>query len=299
MEEIKSKDFESNIQFFLNRNIGQGFFVSRSIRDEDISYHTIGRYYPIVIRDHKQHKKYVRFYKIDDLFTLERELEIVRVPNKKYRSKAFEKAMKRLAFGTERVLLNVAFRKLAHVSLIRDMLNPFTLILRGIHEEKSISMSDLFPNKPRAKVQRYIELLESLELVTIKKNYLSAGNMYNSLFKESKEKGEDFDGLLLGAVLQGGAGYIEQYLRITSINPFLKWATTYYNSAIKAGDNIAMSLDEYIDQYQDIYYKSTINRHSARNRIEDLVKVKVIDREGKYYTANPDTVRKLRLQLNG
>lgn len=284
---MPASNLSTGVQYFLDQKIGQGFFVSEKVSEADTEFYSIGRFYPIKITDYEREKEYLRFYKFNNLFTIEIKNDKIRMPKRNIRCLYFENRMSTLAFKTEQILLDLTFKKLAQLPLVNTMLNPFSEILRTLDKQHELDLSELFEKRPEKKVMKYIQLLNALELVEVNKNIIMPSNLFLSIKKEVNSKDEILNDVLLGQVLKHGSTYIRQYLKITAIVPYLRWTNAYYQSANEVGENISVDIDGMVSQYKQIYvssYRKEFDIKKAINQIQNLVSVKILEEneEGVY-----------------
>lgn len=276
---FKTKDsIKTNLVQLVKNRYGFGVFI----KDLDLSKNSIdvplGVYIPRIIDDTSRDQRTVKFLEFNSIGKLQIEKEKdtfkVALPNSNEIHDRIKGKMAKLLFGVETSLLETTQDKLIKISSVRLALNPIREILNEIKSKNEINLSTLLKYRDEKKVRRYISLLESLDL--IKKSSKSdvifeQGNNFIELEKDLVEHGERrLYNKLLAHTLKFGYGYIKEYLKLTSIIPYIRLSTSYYLPASESESLIMLKREDIFDNHASIYGIRPFETR-ASNQISQLI----------------------------
>ncbi len=296
VNEIYFKDYDklnSNLDSIIKHKLGAGIFVSDAKKfNTNKTDMILGIYIPRMIDDQKTNKRKLKFLRFDSIGILEVEKESeqfkITLPSLKELDERVSNKMSKLVYNVEATLLQNTYKKLVKIPVIQNSLNPIKEIFVELEDKGEIDLLSLQNERGEAKVARYISFLESLEFVRIEKDKITSGNKFTLLEAEIKKKNdESFHNVLLADTLKNGLGYLKEYLNLTSLTPYLKWSTSYYLRSSENKGLLNLNMENLIKNYMVVYRNKPPVR-KARNQLDNLVNVGILEKEGNLYSGMQD-----------
>jgi len=281
---------DNNLNFVIKRRLGRNVFVSRRIQIEKNNFnYIIGANCPKIIDDSKTGERVVKFLRFDSVGLLEvkKDMQIdkfsLTLPDVAEIGNKIKSKLSNLTFNVEFSLLETTHDKLVEIPLVQTFLNPIREIIVSIHETGSLNYSDFAKERGVQKADKYILFLESLDLIRRSEGNFVAGNKFVELEKLLEKKDSKLlYNKILAHTIRNGYAYIKEYLRLTSIVPFIRWSTSYFLPSIEADKLLFLNKTAIINYYQELYnlYYATLTKMS--NQLDQVVNVGILHKEDKF-----------------
>lgn len=295
------KSLDRDIGYLVKRKLGNGVFVSKAIENRESSNFDmiVGIYLPKIIDDSKTEQRIVKFIKFDSVGIIEAKHEDkgfkLLLPDIEELNTRLESKMSSLIFNVEYSLLQTAYQKLVEIPIIQNSLNPIREILVQIYENGKVSFDHFKKYRGERKALNYVSFLENLDLIRRNGDIIVSGNKFNMmepmLRKQNTKKIYD---ILLADVLRNGLGYMREYLKLTSIMPYIRWSTSYYLPSHQTESLISLSQRALIRNYSDIYQTRPFEG-KASNQINRLVSVGIFEKDNNFIVGNQEILNSISL----
>lgn len=243
--------------------------------------------YPLLIRDDsspdKLIRKFVRLQNIGELI-FSRDGTLLAYPK---REECIDKVKDRLAFWhnrLEQIIITTSAQYLARIPRLKNFWNPINFIASSLVDYESIRIEDLIQAAP-SKILEYVNLLEDLGLVEQKDDLLTYTPMFSLKLEELGNESE-FRDWLVSFVIQNRYETIEKIFNITQFTPTIQVENCYYRPCLNADTLVHRSLDSLTSDYTNWYSKTT--RLDVRYWLKELLEVKLLTEEGKFYYGNEE-----------
>lgn len=286
-QEIKVLEEEFDMNDVLSSRYGNGFFVSSKKSSE----YSVGKLMSTYYFDNKSKKATYRYFSVNDIFTihLERKNKIVHL-----NSPSFYDIEKRLASITlddtkqdELKLLNNIYVQLVKIGYVRNMLNPFYVILNLISRKDRVSTYDFYSLKSEERMNKYLFLLENSKIIKKEENTYVRGSKFLQFERAiTSEDKTDFFHTLVADVVKNNSEYLHQYLHVFALKPFLEWSNAYYHPAKKLKTLIYCDDESLAHYYASSYLKSFSAKLVLKTSsiVEELQEAQILKTEGKLIT---------------
>lgn len=274
------------ISEIVKRQIGNGVFVSKKSSVDDTTNYILGVNIPRMIEDSRSGEARLKFIRFNNISTLEvnkkNEIFVGKMEERATIAQSIETKLSTLVFDTENVLLTTIYDKLANIPLIQNSLNPAKEILSVIHKKGGLTFLEMKAGRSEKKVVNYIKLLEDLELIRKSGNRYVEGNKMIQMEKAlSKEDLPQIYTKFLSVIIERGYGYVKEYLKLTSVTPYLRWSAAYYFPSAQFNRPLYLTEEAIGAHYHKIYgvEKPLIK---MTNQINQLVDVGILKRDNSY-----------------
>lgn len=282
------KSLDKNINYLVKRKLGNGVFVSKSNEKKDNSNFEmiVGIYLPRIIDDSRTEERTVKFIKFDSIGIIEAKHEDkgfrLLMPDIEELTTRLESKMSSLVFNVQYSLLQTTHQKLVEIPIIRNSLNPIREILVQIYENGKINFEDFKKYRGERKTSNYISFLENLDIVRRNGDNIVSGNQFNIMEPMLRKQDEKkIYNILLADVLRNGFGYIKEYLKLTSITPYIRWSTSYYLPSLQTESLLSLNQRALIRNYTDIYQTKPLEG-KAPNQINQLVEAGIFEKQNSF-----------------
>jgi len=184
--------------------------------------------------------------------------------------------------------------------MIQNSINPISEILNVLYQQNKLDtfiLKEIEKTRGIDRTKKYLNLLESLELVRLNKelNNYTFGNKFIQIEKslEKDDRGDLFK-QMLSLVIKEGYPYLVEYLNLTSITPYLRWCNTYYFPSKQAGDLLHLTRNDIYTYYRNIYPNyARPQRIKFENHLNQIIGVDLIQEEDEYLIGNEKIFQKL------
>src|SRR2546426_2008095 len=215
------REYESDFPRFLKQRYGPGFYVAEEQQVDDRSRKVkVGISVPEFVDDDKTKRRVVRFRNhepvfIADVSTVGGRVRVI-APTLDRAFEEYRNIFLASRFKTEGALLKTMHERLVGIPLVSTALSPIREIIRYIHREQRVRLSDLKRGRGEAKALRYLGFLEGLDFVrradSATTTYLP-GPAYYDHQPDFRRPEKLYNGIL-AQVLQEGFQYLAQYMKL-------------------------------------------------------------------------------------
>ena len=240
------------------------------------------------IIDHSEKgRSVIRYYNIDNVATVgwkqkRGKITITGLSGSEFGRRARNKFMS-VTERSQRVLLPSLYKQIVRIPDVDMNMRPLKRILVGVSRHGSYSPSDFKKGAhEQTKVSNYFHLLSSMDFIRPEAGTFVPGSEMKHLQADAIPATQ-LNEFILGEVLRTRQEYIRQVLHWTLIVPYLRWCTSYYLPAYKAGYLMQADLEELAGYYAR-YYGRVYDRSSEEPQLESLVNVRVLSlKQNRYY----------------
>jgi hypothetical protein len=192
----------------------------------------------------------------------------------------------------ENIVVAVSSLQLANTSSARVFLNPVNMILANFlqKEEVVISFVELEKLRRRAKLMRWLSLLEDLELVKKIEDGYTYGDMFTELRKEAKSD-KEFKTLAMAHVLRECYPMLREVFRIRQLETLVHLDSCYYRPALEAETILYQKAESLFSRFMTDYrYRPRIE---LRHVLHELRDSGALLSKKSYYYANEELYREM------
>lgn len=277
-EETDKSQLVEISNMFVKENYGQfAFVLPSSITKDGESAFTIscGISSPYYVYENNRKFPHLRFNVNKNLSSLglelmDEEITVTGLSMQKLDQKAMIQEGKKRDL-IESTILEVAREGFSRIPLIRVSHNQLLKLIRSIDElVRGVIPLDKTEFK---KWPKYFELLQNLKIIRIEGDHeISYGQNYKEMERQilnSESRKEDLVDTVFSYVIKYGGPYIANYVRITSIIPYLRSSASYYYFSTAAKRLINVDKKLLHDNYHSLYNKRPVFS-SFEGWIEDL-----------------------------
>lgn len=193
----------------------------------------------------------------------------------------------------ETIIVTASSRQLARTSPARVFLNPANMILANLRQRRDsiISFEQLEKLRRHTRIEKWLALLEDLQLIKKIADGYTYGEAFTSLEKETNSDNE-FEILGMAYILEKSYPLLKEIFHIQQFEPLVHLDSCYYRPALEAPE---------ITLYQtsDSLFKRFIAEYRFRPIIElrhvlhELHKSEALLREKQYYYKNGELFQEM------
>lgn len=190
------------------------------------------------------------------------------------------------------------YDKLVELPTVKTQLNPIIQILKWTRRkapaEKSKIMDSLNPGNP----EEYLSLLENLDYIRIEgDDVYTARKLDRFEFEEIRDEERDTMEDILGSILQTGYDNLLDKFQLSMLKTYPKYSNAYYYSAFERDDpNLYLDL-EAVSENLDRNWGDSTPIYELEDKLEDLDRVGVLEKEGDYVTSDIDVYNEVRADI--
>ncbi len=192
----------------------------------------------------------------------------------------------------ENIIVSASHLQLAKTSPARVFLNPVNMILANFlqREEVIISFEELDKTRKRARLERWLSLLEALDLIKkIESGYIY-GEMFTALRKEAQNDRE-FEILSMGYILKKSYPMLKEVFHIKQFEPLVHLDSCYYRPALEAEDILHTTAESLFKRFMVEYqYKPHLE---LRHILHELRDSQALLSKKSYYYANDELFKEM------
>jgi hypothetical protein len=286
-------EFGEHFLGHLKSRMGRGLYVaSKTKAGKDNYKYKIGNSFPDIIDDLKTSKRTVRFHNFRTLFIADVRMAkggkvIVSLPDRNTIADDMGRRLESIAIRSECALLETVYDRIVDIASVRLAMTPIKEIIVSIHRNNELDFKEFAQKRNKSQARRYVEFLAGLDYVKRENGKLLPGKK----MKESAELKSLGDRELyqkfLSEILAKGYGYIQDYLHLTQIVPYLRVSNSYFLPSHASGDLLHLSEDEIRKHYR-FYYQKSKPKIKIRGQVNEVVEAEIFEREGDYIVGNKD-----------
>jgi hypothetical protein len=190
----------------------------------------------------------------------------------------------------ERIIVKASSDNLANTIEAKMFLGKIGAIISRLKWNKVIldSEIDAFPIKKAGKLKRYLQFLESLEIVEHKDNAYSYGNMFTELSHDPRI-GNNFEKLntaILSHIIKTRYSALIETFGISQLETVVHVDSCYYRPALEAEELIYWNKDSFEHHIRMLYGSKSNVYFRLPYILEELVNTKAIEYQDELYFGN-------------
>ena len=196
----------------------------------------------------------------------------------------------------ENIIVTASSRQLAKTSPARVFLNPANMILANLRQRREcvISFEQLEKLRRHTRIERWLSLLENLQLIQRVDDGYTYGEAFTALEKKTSSDNE-FEILSMAYVLEKSYPLLKEIFHIQQFEPLVHLDSCYYRPALEAPEiALYQTSDSLFRRFiADYRFRPTIE---LRHILHELNKSEALLREKQFYCKN-DALFKEMLNL--
>lgn len=284
---------QSIIDRFAYKEYGQVISVDSPRYDKyrEKYYANLRANYPLFIFDDREPNKYiVRVLKINSIgqICINNELHIVpEFTTYNYDSeKNLEKVLEMWKKQAENIVVMASSDNFVKIEAFQNYFNQIDLILDHLLEFEKIYNTEIkkhLPNKDRKKLLRYINLLESLDIIRKAYDYYEFGNTFISWNLDRENMSEnDLKKIVLSYLIKNRYLTLRDEFHLTILEKTISIDNIIYLPELEYQNAIFRKRQSIANSYKK-YYNRYINPLQLTQILKRLLKVGAIDKKGQNY----------------
>jgi hypothetical protein len=196
----------------------------------------------------------------------------------------------------ERIIVRASSDNLAITNEAKLFLGKIGTIVSRLEWNKVIldSEVDEFPFRKAGKLRRYLEFLESLEIVEHKGNGYSYGNMFTELSHRVGNNSEKLSTAILSHIIKTRYSAIREVFGISQLETVVHVDSCYYRPALEAEAIIYWNKDSFEHHINMLYGRKSNVYFRLPYILEELVHVKALKYEDKLYFGNETLFKEMQ-----
>jgi len=197
----------------------------------------------------------------------------------------------------ERIIIKASADNLARIHEAKWIMGKIGTIISRLYRQDTIfdTQIEALHTKEEAKVRRYLQLLESLEIVKHEDDHYTYGNMYTSLATNSKNF-EELSTAILSHIIKERYSALRETFGISQLETFVHVDSSYYRPALEAERLIYWTVDSFEHHYVESYGRKPRTLFKIPYILEELVNVDALKHEDKYYFGNNSLFKEMQKQ---
>jgi hypothetical protein len=252
--------------------------------------------YPRLIKNDYPEERFIRVLPLKGLGTicLNENLQFVRDCSvKREESLSLIRSYLEMWKGqVENIVVSASHLQLAKTSPARVFLNPANMILANFlqREDITISFEELDKMRKRARLGRWLSLLEALNLIKEIEGGYTYGEMFTALRKEAKNDRE-FEILSMGYILKKSYPMLKEVFHIKQFEPLVHLDSCYYRPALEAETVLYQTAGSLFRRFMVEYqYKPHLE---LRHILHELRGSQALLSQKSYYYANEELFKEM------
>jgi len=187
----------------------------------------------------------------------------------------------------EKIIVRASSDHFARINEAQGVLAKVGMIVSNLLQKEMIWEEEIESHRPKeeGKIRRYLKLLEGLDLV----RQIDEGYTYGNLFTELRRQTDnvqEFKIAILSHVIRERYSTLKETFGISQLETFVHVDSCYYRPALEAERLLYWNSDSIIEHYTKLYGRKSPLRITYI--LGELVDVKALEREGKYYFGNEE-----------
>ena len=297
----KEQDLGKQIKTDLLHRISPGVYISneKKFKENDSQVFNIGLHHPVFIENSKLEERIVRLLDFPDIFSVsikkQKNKLLINLPEREDIAKRAESKILNLTFSVEKSLLKASYENLVNIPSVQNSMNAFSEILISLYKNDKLdkkSINEIRKSRGEERTDKYLNLLENLEVIRKNNTEYVCGNKFIQIQKILEN--EDRIKLLkqtLSIILKDSYSYLTDYLNLTTIKPYLRWANSYYMNAFYSKKLMPMTADEIYSSFKVTYPDLTRTKKvKFQNQLNNIVEVDILQYEDNDYLTGTDKI---------
>lgn len=197
----------------------------------------------------------------------------------------------------ERIIIKASADNLARIHEAKWIMGKIGTIVSRLYRQDIIFDSQIegLHAKEEAKVRRYLQLLETLKIVSHEGDHYTYGNMFTSLATKSKNF-EELSTAILSHIIRERYSALRETFGISQLETFVHVNSSYYRPALEADRLVYWTLDSFESHYAESYGRKSRTLFKIPYILEELVNVDALEHEDKYYFGNNSLFKEMQKQ---
>ena len=254
----KTENVQLELNAFIKSNISPSLFISdeHKLSDNEFLY-SINNSYPKMIWDRHEKIAIYRFINIYNIGVLKAKdtghnIKILEITDKREMHERFNCEIQNIYKKAEIALLKTIHDHLVRIPFVQTAMSPIRIILEKVNMEGEVPASEKFGYRNPEKIQKYVNFLVSLNFLKVSEGKLVPAGELNAI-RSMEISLQEFHNKILAAVLRRGFSYIQDYLHLTLITPYIRLANSYFFPSYESGKLLEFSIEDFQKSYYDIY----------------------------------------------
>lgn len=199
----------------------------------------------------------------------------------------------------DRIIIRASSDNLARTNSAQVFLGKIGTIVSRLRSKDMIfdSEIDAFPPKEAARMRRYLELLEGLEIVSHKDKGYSYGNMYTQLCSGVKDSTE-LSTVILSHIIKERYSALKEAFGISQLEPVAHVDSLYYRPAIQADELMYWKFDSFERSCKMFYPNRSKICFRLPFILDELVNVQALKFEDNLYFGNDALWKEIRKEAD-
>lgn len=262
-----SENIQSQLNTFVKRKVSPSLFVTDGHElNENTFVYSINNSYPKMIWDNNEELAIYRFINVHNIGTIKAKVkdDIIKVIDMTERGRLqekFDKEIQNIYKKSEMALLKTIHDSLVRIPFVQTAMSPIRTILEKVDREGVVPVGDKFGYRNLGKTEKYIDFLSSLNFIRVENEKIYPDKELNAI-RNLDISLKEFHNKILSAVLRRGFAYIQDYLHLTLITPFIRLSNSYFLPSYESEKLLEFSIEDFRKSYHDIY-----NIRKSKNKI--------------------------------
>ncbi|MGA2680321.1 MAG: hypothetical protein ABSF44_00810 [Candidatus Bathyarchaeia archaeon] len=196
----------------------------------------------------------------------------------------------------EKIIVKASSDKLAKTNEAKFFLGKIGMIISRLKWNKTIPDSDIdaLPIKEAIKLRKYLQLLESLEIVEHENNRYSYGNMFTELCVGTDNDPEKLNTSILSHIIKTRYSALRETFGISQLETVVHVDSCYYRPALEAEELIYWKKDSFEHHIAMLYGTKSKVYFRLPYVLEELVNVKAIEYQDNLYFGNASLFKEMK-----
>lgn len=291
-------DVEDGVERRLKRTYGRGIYIEDYNQSSDGAiFIRLGNSAPKDVSDSREHDRILKFIRYEPVYTLEAEpVEngfLIDLPDRKEVYEGFQNRKEKLARRLDRSMAKTIYEYLVEFPAVENQLGAIKDILRTVREESPIETDTIHAirgtdTKTREKTEDYLRLLSDTDFLRIADDGVIRSGKNLDAHDEHDVGTQEFSKIVLGQVIDKAYSTLKDELNITLLAHYPKYANSYYFTAVQRQDpDVELDAVAAKENLETVYGEDQ-HKIKVRQKLDDLVDVGVVEKEGEFYHSTDD-----------
>lgn len=252
--------------------------------------------YPRLIQDDRSpNERIVKFLSMKNLGTIRfsEELKPLDATSRDDCIRNLNTFLKMWQERAERIIVTASSDQLARIGETQWVLAPVRMIVSNLLQKETIYDDEIERESPikEQKLENYLKLLESLDLVRRVDNGYTHGNLFTTLLEKLKNNIMDFKTAILSCIIRERYSMLREVFDISQLETFVHVDSCYYKPALEAEKILHLKRDTIINYYVVLYGRKSPIRLTYI--LDELVGANALKYSDKYYYGNQELFDKM------
>jgi len=197
----------------------------------------------------------------------------------------------------ERIIIKASADNLARIPEAKWIMGKIGTIISRLYRQDTIFDTQIegLHKREETKVKRYLQLLETLEIVRHEGDHYTYGNMFTGLATNCKNF-EELSTAILSHIIKERYSALRETFGISQLETFVHVDSSYYRPALEADRLVYWTADSFEHHYAESYGRKPRTIFKIPYILEELVNVDALKREDKYYFGNISLFKEMQKQ---